>query len=52
MARRERNICKRKDGRYEARFIKDRDAQGKAIYGVKCLLADWVSSPVVLERRV
>jgi integrase len=33
MARRERNIYKRKDGRYEARFIKGRDANGKAVYG-------------------
>lgn len=33
MARRQRNIYKRKDGRYEARFIKDRDCNGKAVYG-------------------
>jgi len=33
MARRQRNIYKRKDGRYEARFIKSRDINGKAIYG-------------------
>jgi integrase len=33
MARRERNIYKRKDGRYEARFIKSRDESGKAVYG-------------------
>ena len=31
--RRERNIYKRKDGRYEARFIKERGAGGKAKYG-------------------
>lgn len=33
MARRERNIYKRKDGRYEARFIKGYDDNGKAVYG-------------------
>ena len=33
MARKVRNIYRRKDGRYEARYIKDRDDQGKAIYG-------------------
>jgi len=33
MARRERNIYKRKDGRYEARYIKSRDNNGKAVYG-------------------
>jgi len=33
MARRERNIYKRKDGRYEGRYIKGRDSQGKALYG-------------------
>ena len=33
MARRETNISKRKDGRFEARFIKGRDANGKAKYG-------------------
>jgi len=33
MARKERNIYKRKDGRYEARYIKSRDAIGKARYG-------------------
>jgi len=33
MARRQRNIYKRNDGRYEARFVKDRDRNGKAIYG-------------------
>ena len=33
MARKERNIYKRKDGRYEGRYIKGRDAQGKAKYG-------------------
>lgn len=33
MARRERNIYKRKDGRFEARYIKERDNQGKARYG-------------------
>jgi len=33
MAQRQRNIFKRKDGRYEARFIKNRDHNGKAIYG-------------------
>jgi integrase len=31
--RRERNIYKRKDGRYEARYIKGHDEHGKAIYG-------------------
>jgi len=33
MARRERNVFKRKDGRYEARYIKCRDENGKARYG-------------------
>jgi integrase len=33
MARKERNIYKRKDGRFEARFIKGRDENGKAKYG-------------------
>jgi integrase len=33
MSRRERNIYKRKDGRYEARYIKKRDMNGKAEYG-------------------
>jgi len=32
MALKERNIYKRKDGRYEARYIKGRDTDGKAIY--------------------
>jgi len=35
MARRKRNIYKRNDGRYEARFVKDRDRDGKAIYGYR-----------------
>ena len=33
MARRQRNIYKRRDGRYEARFVKERSRNGKAIYG-------------------
>lgn len=33
MARRERNIYKRKDGRYEARYVMSRDGNGKAKYG-------------------
>lgn len=33
MARRGENIFKRKDGRWEARYIKGRDLSGKAIYG-------------------
>lgn len=33
MPRRGENIYKRKDGRWEARYIKKRDAGGKAIYG-------------------
>ena len=33
MARKGENIYKRKDGRYEGRFIKGRDSQGKAIWG-------------------
>ena len=32
MARNGENIYKRKDGRYEARYIAERDANGKAIY--------------------
>jgi site-specific recombinase XerD len=32
MPRRTRNIYKRNDGRYEARYIRDRDPNGKAIY--------------------
>ena len=33
MSRRGENIYKRKDGRWEGRFIKKRDSNGKAIYG-------------------
>ena len=33
VARRARNIYKRKDGRYEGRYIKERDMHGKAKYG-------------------
>ena len=33
MARRGENIYKRKDGRYEGRYIKYYDASGKAVYG-------------------
>lgn len=33
MPRRGENIWKRKDGRWEARYIKDRTTDGKAIYG-------------------
>lgn len=33
MARRGENIYKRKDGRYEGRYIKYYDVSGKAIYG-------------------
>ena len=33
MPRRGENIYKRKDGRWEGRFIKDRDLGGKAVYG-------------------
>lgn len=33
MPRRGENIYKRKDGRWEARYIKERDVTGKAIYG-------------------
>lgn len=33
MARRGENIYKRKDGRWEGRYIKNRDAEGRAIYG-------------------
>ena len=32
MGRHGENIRKRKDGRWEARYIKDYDSQGKAIY--------------------
>lgn len=49
MSRRGENIYKRKDGRYEGRYIKSRAADGKAVYGyvyarrydeVKALLAE------------
>lgn len=33
MARKGENIYKRKDGRYEGRYIKDYDLQGKGIIG-------------------
>lgn len=33
MARRGENIYKRKDGRWEGRFIKSHDVNGKARYG-------------------
>ena len=33
MPRRGENIRKRKDGRWEARFIKGYDSEGKAVYG-------------------
>lgn len=33
MARRSQNIYKRKDGRYEGRYIKDRTPSGRAVYG-------------------
>ncbi len=33
MARRGENIYKRKDGRYEGRYIKQYDPEGKAVYG-------------------
>ena len=33
MARKGENIYKRKDGRYEGRYIKDYDMQGKSIIG-------------------
>ncbi|GHU76131.1 site-specific integrase [Clostridia bacterium] len=33
MARKERNIYKRNDGRYEARYIREYGSDGKAIYG-------------------
>lgn len=33
MARKGENIYKRKDGRWEGRYIKGRDNFGKAIYG-------------------
>lgn len=33
MARRGENIYKRKDGRWEGRYIKSRDSEGRAIYG-------------------
>ena len=33
MPRKGENIYKRKDGRWEGRYIKDRKASGKAVYG-------------------
>ena len=33
MSRKGLNIYKRKDGRWEARYIKSRTAQGKPLYG-------------------
>ena len=33
MSRKGENITKRKDGRWEARYIKGRDLNGKAVYG-------------------
>ena len=33
MARRGENIYKRKDGRWEGRYIKGKDSKGKATYG-------------------
>lgn len=33
MSRKGESIFKRKDGRWEGRYIKNRDLQGKAIYG-------------------
>ena len=33
MAKKGENIFKRKDGRWEARYIKQRDKEGKAVYG-------------------
>ena len=33
MSKRGENIRKRKDGRWEGRYIKNREANGKAIYG-------------------
>lgn len=54
MSKRGENIYKRKDGRYEGRFIKGYDSQGKAIKcsvyaktyaGVKSKLAEYKSAP-------
>ena len=33
MARKGENIFKRKDGRWEARYIRGRELSGKAVYG-------------------
>ena len=33
MPRKGENIYKRKDGRWEARYIRDRTESGKAVYG-------------------
>ncbi|MCL1883797.1 MAG: site-specific integrase [Defluviitaleaceae bacterium] len=49
MARKERNIYKRKDGRYEARFIKGRDENGKAVYGA-VYARSYADVKVKLER--
>ena len=34
MSKRGENIWKRRDGRWEARFIKGRDSKGKALYAL------------------
>lgn len=60
MSRKGENIYKRKDGRWEGRYIKDRTLDGKAIYGyiysnsykeTKANLAKAISSSEAVERR-
>ncbi len=61
MPRKGENIYKRKDGRWEARYIKDRSSNGKAIYGyvyaksyyeVKNKVANIANTPKENEEKI
>ena len=61
MPRKGENIYKRKDGRWEARYIKDRSSNGKAIYGyvyaksyyeVKNKVANIANTPKENEEQI
>ena len=52
MARRGENIYKRKDGRYEGRYIKDYDENGKPLYGYVYAKSYGEVKAILANRRV
>ena len=52
MSKRGENIYKRKDGRWEGRYIKERSADGKARYGKDSIIGLFYKESVLILKDV